>query len=168
MRILKERLKTQSSKKQYRCFLEIVLEMTSRFPITVSESVQTILHNGYFRERFAEDEIYYHDIPEVWAKTYYWGHNNFWWKQGEERKRYKLPPLKPARKNKLERYMYIKVQGKGQNRFFASERTINELIKGELVGNSYKKLWEIHAINYNEALKKYYNHMGWEPYIEQQ
>jgi hypothetical protein len=73
---------------------EIVNNMMSLFGISKEEAMARI-NQQWKNEILVGINILYHVIPEEWAKDIYWGHDSYWWVQGEARERLKLPPVTP-------------------------------------------------------------------------
>jgi len=74
---------------------DIANEMTQLFGISIDESKARIEKHWSHVELQGEDDVVYHEDPEYWANTIYWGKDSSWWITGDERIRMNLPPLKP-------------------------------------------------------------------------
>jgi len=73
---------------------QIVERTVSLFNMSAEEAVARI-NRQWAGLPFVGSDVIYHDTAEDWAKDIYWGHESFWWIQGEERQRRNLPPLTP-------------------------------------------------------------------------
>jgi hypothetical protein len=73
---------------------QIVNYMVALFRISKEEATARI-NQQWKNEELVGINILYHVVPEEWAKEIYWGHDSYWWIDGEKRKELKLPPLAP-------------------------------------------------------------------------
>ena len=74
---------------------EIVGIMIQKFNISREECVGRINQEWNHIDTLVGFELFYHELPEVWANDFYFGHDSFWWFQGDERVKRKLPLLQP-------------------------------------------------------------------------
>jgi hypothetical protein len=73
---------------------EIVDYMVSLFGISKEEAIIRI-NQEWKNQVLIGIDLTYHVVPEEWAKEIYWGHDSYWWIEGEKREKLKLPPLTP-------------------------------------------------------------------------
>ncbi|HMB22820.1 MAG TPA: hypothetical protein VKP08_08330 [Anaerolineales bacterium] len=73
---------------------EIVHHMVSLFGISKEEATARI-NQEWKNEALIGINIVYHVVPEEWAKDIYWGHDSYWWIEGEKPEQLKLSPLTP-------------------------------------------------------------------------
>lgn len=148
---------------------DILIELSSRFPLSLQEAL--VLVNDHLRDQeIALGDLFYHETPEAWSKDMYWGHNQYWWKRGEERQAFGLPELKPVRPDRLETYE-LREGGQRQegveDMLFFPVRLQGELKKLGLLPDDHKKVWSAEALNYNVALEELYKYKGWGKYSEE-
>jgi hypothetical protein len=73
----------------------IVAEMIRLFDISEDEAVLRI-NRQWKGQRFKGHwDMVYHEDALTWAKNIYYGHEYYWWIEGNERERRHLAPLKP-------------------------------------------------------------------------
>ncbi len=58
---------------------EIFLEMARLFGISKSEAIGRINRDWDSLVLVGQDDVIYHEDPEYWAKTIYYGKDSFWW-----------------------------------------------------------------------------------------
>jgi hypothetical protein len=58
---------------------EIAREMAELFDIPESEAIGRMNRDWNGLALVGEDDVIYHDEPEYWAKTIYYGKDSFWW-----------------------------------------------------------------------------------------
>ena len=73
---------------------QIYMAMMSQFGISKEEAIARI-NQEWEKRSLVGQSIAYHKVPEEWAKEIYWGHDSYWWIEGEKREELKLPPLTP-------------------------------------------------------------------------
>ena len=73
---------------------QIYMEMMSQFGMSKEEAIARINQHWEKRSLVGMSTVY-HRTPEYWAKEIYWGHDSYWWIEGEKREKLKLPPLAP-------------------------------------------------------------------------
>ncbi len=63
---------------------EIASEMVSLFGVTEEEAFGRI--NDFFKHQEIVGELdpVYHELPDYWAKTMYYGPGVYWWLEGQE------------------------------------------------------------------------------------
>ncbi|KRE29650.1 hypothetical protein [Paenibacillus sp. Soil522] len=150
----------------------ILLDLISRFPLNQHEAIKLINSFWGHLKEFYEGDLIYHEVPEFWSSTMYWGNNSAWWKKGNERIKYNLPELKPLRLDKETKYELWEPQINYSTDYiddyvFVDNEEIKELIDNRLMIGQYHKKWEVTAQNYREALQALYNFKGWGEYLEQ-
>lgn len=153
----------------YQYIREILIQMSSRFPLSVKEAL-VLVNSKLSHTAIIGEDIFYHDTPEAWSKHFYWGHENLWWKKGEERKEYNLTDLKPIRNDKVEIYELwesITINEETDETLFFPSRLLDELKEQELLPNDYKLVWMVEANNYNNALEALHQYKDWPPYREE-
>lgn len=142
-----------------------LIELISRFPLTQFEGIHLINSRWGHLSLLDEDEITYHELPEFWAKEFYWGTDTFWWKSEDERILMNLSPLKPKRDDKETIYELWEVPSK-EEYIFVNREEINDLFTNHLINNVFEKTWCTTKYNYNEALRDLYKYKGWIEYKE--
>lgn len=153
----------------YSAFLyirEIIVELSSRFPLSIRESIN-LVNTRLSHTEIIGDDIFYHDLPEVWAKDFYWGTDSFWWKKGEERIKYNLPVLKPKRQDKQEIYEFWQSPQQDNETMFFPNELLEDLKSLKLLPDNYVKQWTVQSLNYNQALEELFEHMNWGNYREE-
>lgn len=148
----------------------IIIELISRFPISLKEAIDLINQNWRHIELTNHDDMAYHESPEFWAKDFYWGHNSIWWKKGGNRIQMGLEPLKPERKNKFENYYVCTINtGEIINNYsvLLSYSNVKALKLIGLIDKDKGLIYSFSAKNYNEALMKHYRKSGWGTYREE-
>jgi hypothetical protein len=73
---------------------QIYMAMMSLFGISKEEAIARI-NQEWESKSLTKTSAIYHIVPEEWAKNIYWGHDSYWWIEGEKRENLKLPPLTP-------------------------------------------------------------------------
>lgn len=147
---------------------DILIELSSLFPLSLQEAL--VLVNDHLRDQeIALGDLFYHETPEAWSKDMYWGHDQNWWKRGEERQAFGLLELKPVRPYRLETYE-LREGGQRQegvedmedmeDMLFFPVRLQGELKKLGLLPDDHKKVWNIEALNYTLALEGLYKYKG--------
>jgi hypothetical protein len=62
---------------------EIIHELLIRFPITRDEAVGRVNHQWEGLDYIGDADLIFHETPDDWARTIYYGKDSRWW-QGEE------------------------------------------------------------------------------------
>ncbi len=166
---LARRIKFRTNIKGRFFLWEIIIELISRFPITLDEAIALVNRNWAHTELANNESIIYHELPEFWAKQFYWGQSSFWWKKGEARKQRGLSALKPEKNKKLEKYYVCSINtGELQNSYevVLSQSSIAAFKLLGLIDNDDKLGYCYPATNYNDALKKHYRRSGRGEYRE--
>ncbi len=73
---------------------QITTHMMALFGISKEEAIARI-NQAWEKQSLVGVSIVYHVLPEEWAQEIYWGHDSYWWIEGEKREKLKLPPLTP-------------------------------------------------------------------------
>jgi hypothetical protein len=146
----------------------IIIELSSRFPLDVRDSIE-LINSRLKHTKLIGEDIFYHDTPEAWSKHFYWGDHSMWWKKGEERYQYNLPDLKPIRTLRKGNYELWNDVGSEESEeiLFFPDFLLDDLLTHELLPLNYIKVWETEATSYNQALELLYKHMGWGNYREE-
>ena len=71
--------------------IEIALLMVSLFQITEEEAVGRINDHFKYQKIVVSDHPVYHELPDFWAKTIYYGPAVYWWIEGQELQPAKYP-----------------------------------------------------------------------------
>lgn len=72
----------------------ILIELISRFLLSQREGIDLINSQWKHTSLTEEYNIIYHELPEYWAKDFYWGEDEVWWKPENERLFMELKQLK--------------------------------------------------------------------------
>lgn len=141
------------------------MELISRFPLTQAESIYLLNSRWGHITLVKEDELAYHEIPEFWAKDFYWGLDTSWWQPEVKRKQLHLDRLKPVKVEKESTYELWETDG-NDNYIFVEGNEVKGLIESYLVNHAFQKTWETHKRNYNEGLTALHSYKGWVTYME--
>lgn len=142
-------------------FTEILIDLISYFPLTQSEALE-LINDQWRGSTFVNDDILYHDLPDVWAAHLYWGKESVWWKKGDERVRMGLSKLKPLRHRKPTTYEMWEYTAdeESEHLFIDTDEKAEFTLRG-LLTNEYIHVWTINSNNYIDAKNKLYEFMKW-------
>ncbi|WP_341278967.1 hypothetical protein [Paenibacillus sp. FSL H8-0537] len=59
---------------------EVINEMVKLFNISYNEALGRV-NRHWVGNRFDDDSLLFHMLPEEWANDIYYGVNSFWWKK---------------------------------------------------------------------------------------
>lgn len=145
---------------------DILIELISRFPLNQSEGIELINNSWKHIDSILKDDIIFHESPEYWASTFYWGHDSYWWISRSEQIERHLPELKPIRENMDDEYQLWENISNGELKdyIFVSGKEIKELKERNILSTDYIKKWAVNCINYIEALCELHRYKNWIEY----